>query len=68
MSHDPRFEKCPLNERARLYCEHIRKLCDEHGAEVPRDVEALAQELEKARLEEARERAAIDAEEAAKMR
>jgi transcription elongation regulator 1 len=68
LSHDPRFEKCPLNERARLYCEHIRKLCDEHGAKVPRDVEALAQELEKARLEEARERAAIDAEETAKMR
>ena len=68
LSHDPRFEKCPLNERARLYCEHIRKLCDEHGAKVPRDVEALAQELEKARLEEARERAAIDAEETAKAR
>ena len=59
LSLDPRFERCPLKERAALYCEHVRKLCERHGAEIPPDVKALGEELE-----EARERAARREEEA----
>ena len=33
LSLDPRFERCPLKERAALYCEHVRELCERHGAE-----------------------------------
>ena len=64
LSLDPRFERCPLKERAALYCEHVRKLCERHGAEIPPDVKALGEELEKAKEEEARERAARREEEA----
>ena len=48
LSLDPRFERCPLKERAALYCEHVRELCERHGAEIPPDVKALGEELEKA--------------------
>ena len=64
LSLDPRFERCPLKERAALYCEHVRELCERHGAEIPPDVKALGEELEKAKEEEARERAARREEEA----
>ena len=64
LSLDPRFERCPLKERAALYCEHVRKLCERHGAEIPPDVKALGEELEKAKEEEARARAARREEEA----
>ena len=64
LSLDPRFERCPLKTRAALYCEHVRELCERHGAEIPPDVKALGEELEKAKEEEARERAARREEEA----
>ena len=65
LSLDPRFERCPLKERAALYCEHVRKLCERHGAEIPPDVKALGEELEKAKEEEARAKVASRREEEA---
>jgi transcription elongation regulator 1 len=53
---DPRFEKCPLNERAAQYCAHVERLCQEVGAELPPDVAALQEELKAARAEEEEER------------
>ena len=65
LSLDPRFERCPLKTRAALYCEHVRELCERHGAEIPPDVKALGEELEKAKEEEARAKVASRLEEEA---
>jgi transcription elongation regulator 1 len=56
---DPKFERCPLTERASQYVQHVERLCVKHGvAALPEEVKALRDELEAARREEDEERRA----------
>jgi len=46
---DLRWERCPLEHRASVYCAHIEKLCSKFEVDIPEEVAALRDELRSAR-------------------